>query len=225
MTEWEGNVEELKDFITKRCSLLDEGIKECDPELTGPFQVTLMTEPINAGEIEFNTLELKAFPWSGDYFGGMDNKIKAKIFTEFEDEYAFSHWESKAGNIIADVNERKTNIRLDQPDTIVAVFNLPSSIKEADVANIKSKVYPNPSSDNVTLEYTLEEGDFVSIILFNSLGQEVMKFPDSGTRKTSGKHYANLQFQKESLTSGLYYVKIGLESTGKEKLHKISIMH
>lgn len=121
MTEWQSNVQELKDFVEERCLLLDDGMLECYPELSGPYQLTLLTQPDLVGEIDLNTLDIEVFPWTGDYFGGMENKIKAKAFDE--DAYQFSHWISTAGNVISpDVNTRKATISLASPDTLIAVF-------------------------------------------------------------------------------------------------------
>ncbi len=132
MTEWQANVQRLKDFVDERCLLLDDGMLECYPELTGPYPLTLLTQPDAVGEIDLNTLDIEVFPWTGDYFGGMENKIKAKAFDE--DAYQFSHWISTAGNVISpDVNTRKATISLASPDTLIAVFE-PCAGVELDIS-------------------------------------------------------------------------------------------
>jgi len=124
MSEWEQNVASLKDFIRARCELLDDGALECYDELTGPYDVTLMVSPnIGIGEIDFNELDIEEFPWSGQYFGGTLNEIKAKVFDEFSESYEFSHWLSSSNNTITPSPlDRRAFISLTQNDTLTAVF-------------------------------------------------------------------------------------------------------
>ena len=124
MQEWEDNVTRLRNFITERCESLDEGALNCYDELSGPYDITLMVEPnIGIGEIDFNTLDIEEFPWQGSYFGGNQNTIKARVFNDFEESYAFSHWISSAGNeITPSTLDRRANMLLTQNDTLTAVF-------------------------------------------------------------------------------------------------------
>ena len=124
MSEWQSNVQSLKDFIRERCELLDDGALECYDELTGPYDVTLMVSPnIGIGEIDFNELDIEEFPWLGQYFGGTMNEIKAKVFDEFSENYVFSHWESSSNNSITPSPlDRRAFITLTQNDTLTAVF-------------------------------------------------------------------------------------------------------
>lgn len=60
MSEWEANVDNLRDFINQRCMLLDDGALSCYDELSDPYSVTLMVEPnIGIGEIDFNSLDIE----------------------------------------------------------------------------------------------------------------------------------------------------------------------
>jgi len=171
MTEWESNVEDLKDFINQRCTLLDDGALECYDELSGPYQLTLLTEPDGIGEIDLNTLDIETFPWVGDYFGGTNNKIKAKVFNEFEDEYEFSHWVSNSNNVILPtVNDRKANISLVQADTLIAVFSLKGTVANRDLTDeLSMRVFPNPASEYLQLEFDLERTQEVQVSLENRL--------------------------------------------------------
>ncbi len=123
--EWESNVQDLKDFINARCELLDDGMLDCYDELNGPYEVTLLTEPANVGTVDFNTLSATSFPWVGDYFGGMDNLLEAKVLNDLEDQYKFSHWESTTGSMFTpDEFSRKGSVLLAGADTITAVFEM-----------------------------------------------------------------------------------------------------
>lgn len=220
MTEWESNVERLRNFITSRCQLLDEGMNECF-DLTGPYNLTLMVEPLGVGEIDLNTLDIEEFPWSGKYFGGMENTIKAKAF---EDEYVFSHWEVKGSSIVSpDLNTRTASISISEADTLVAVFrDVLSSVDEI-ASSIKMNVAPNPTSGQISITYKIEESLDVQISLMNMMGQEVMHIHDGSRRKVAGVHTVEMNIEQSIAPSGMYLVRI---KAGKyENTRKVSVIH
>lgn len=134
MTEWQLNLDTLRQFIDARCAYLSQEAMACHGELAGQFSLTLLSQPAGIGEIGMNTLEIKNLPWEGDYFGGMENKIKAKVAKDFENEYEFSHWESKQGNSISpSIIERSASLTLTKTDTLVAVFKMITSIEQNDL--------------------------------------------------------------------------------------------
>lgn len=222
MEEWESNVEQLKDFINERCTLLDDGMIDCYEELNGPHQITLMVEPDGIGEIDFNTLDIEEFPWVGDYFGGMENKIKARVFNAHEDEYEFSHWISHSNNAIApDLQTRRAKITLTQPDTLVAVFkkitvNTNDLVKESHFA-----LYPNPAKDYLVFDYTLTAPADVRLSLVNVLGEKMMVFENSG-RKASGEYSERLDLSSVDLPSGLYILLAEIDDV--QKSFKVNIV-
>jgi len=156
MSEWESNVDELKQFINQRCELLDTNLPDCYNELSGPFNVTLQTSPMNVGEIDFNSLDIESFPWTGQYYAGMENTIKAKVFENLEDVYQFSHWETRNGSTIGpDVNERKATLSLIGEDTLVAVFEGVSSVNTSLEVEYDIEAYPNPASSELNVAFSL----------------------------------------------------------------------
>ncbi len=224
LAEWESNVQDLKDFMEERCTLLDDGMLECYEELNGPYQVTLMTEPEGIGEIDFNTLDIEEFPWSGEYFGGMNNKIKAKVFNEFEDDYIFSYWKSSAGNVVSpDIFTRKAGISLVGTDTLTAVFELTplTSTTEADAA-LALKVFPNPADDFLNLEYNLEASATVEVSLYSLLGQKVMDFPKASGRRPSGNQSESISLKERDIASGLYFLV--LKAGDRQQSKKVNIL-
>ncbi len=223
MAEWEQNVQRLKDFINARCTMLDDGMIDCYEELSGPYQVTLMTQPDGIGEIDFNTLDIESFPWSGDYFGGMDNKIKAKVFNDFDDEYEFSHWISTSENTIApDVNSRKANISLSQPDTLIAVFKMKPLSTEELGNEYNFAIYPNPANNCVVFDYKLESAANVNLSLYNVLGEKVISFNNNSGKQTSGEYSEKLDLSSERLTSGLYVLVVEIDD--KQRSFKINVV-
>jgi hypothetical protein len=65
-------------------------------------------------------------------------------------------------------------------------------------------VYPNPSSQNVSLEYYLSEDKVVEIYLANTYGEEIKHIINSKPGKGRQQHY----FNTEGLHSGLYFLII-----------------
>ncbi len=120
MDEWETNLAELRGFVEERCAFLDDGLTECY-SVTGPYSVTLMAQPEGYGNVKINTIEIDEFPWSGDYFGTMNNRIEA---IPSNDSISFSHWETTSGvNLsIEDANAILTRFDITGMDTLIAVF-------------------------------------------------------------------------------------------------------
>ncbi len=120
-SQWQQNVQKVKNFITQRDLVLPEGLNDCY-NLTGPFEITLNVEPAGAGGIKFNSLKLlnEDLPWTGDYHGGMDMKMKAM---ESNLEYSFDHWELNNHTVSPNENEVDVTISLTQGDVIIAVFS------------------------------------------------------------------------------------------------------
>lgn len=89
--QWSANVNKLRNFISNRCDYLDAGLKSCYG-LTGPYNFSVNTYPENAakGKVKLNSLNLENFPWSGQYYGGMNVLLTA---TPTDSAYEFSHWE------------------------------------------------------------------------------------------------------------------------------------
>lgn len=221
MEEWQQNVRELKDFINERCELLDDNLPTCYNELSGPFDVTLITEPEGVGEIDFNTLDIEEFPWSGQYYGGMENNIKAKAHDEFADQWAFSHWESRSGNVIfPDENSRRATITLTDSDTLVAVFYDVVSTDEF-TTKYGVELFPNPTGGELNLAYNLDKASDVAVSLYTPLGQQVTSFPQAGGRKFGGEQQARLQLS-DNLPAGLYLVKLKID--GAQRMFRVNLL-
>ena len=219
MSEWQSNVTRLKDFIGARCELFDEGMTGCF-ELTGPYDITLMVEPDGVGEIDLNTLDIEDFPWTGAYYGGMENKIKARAF---EDTYEFSHWVSSAGSMISpSPTDRKATIQLEAMDTLIAVFQEVKVGVEDLKSGIKLTVYPNPSMGIAAIRYELEEAMEIKVSILNLMGQEVMKLPIENGKKSAGTYNQVIDLSKASIPSGVYLVK--LQADRYEITKKLSLL-
>lgn len=222
LTEWEDNVQDLRAFIEERCTLLDDGMLDCYDELSGPYEVTLMTQPDGIGEIDFNTLDIEVFPWVGSYFGGMENKIKAKVFEEFEMDWSFSHWVSTSGNVISPNElERKATLTLTQGDTLIAVFSNPNSVNDLE-QEIGLSVFPNPTQDHLILKYDLEKARNVRVELHSTLGQQLTVFAEASGSRGAGEHRVDLSLKDLGVSSGMYFLV--LKADDESVVRKVTIM-
>ncbi len=68
------NVGNLRQFANERPQHMKQHIVDAFPDVTGTANITLQTDPVDAGSIEFSTLNLDAdnLPWAGEYFTGVD---------------------------------------------------------------------------------------------------------------------------------------------------------
>jgi hypothetical protein len=132
LTQWHGNVQKVKDFITDRVAAIHPGLNTCYT-LTGPYTVSLNVEPATAGSIKFNTITLKNddFPWTGSYHGGMEMLMHA---VEDNADYVFDHWELNNHTVTPNANTKEVTLSLTQDDVIKAVF-VPSTTSNDIVIN------------------------------------------------------------------------------------------
>ena len=114
---WENAVQDLRDFILTRCTVIDNGIENCY-NVNGPYEITIIVEPIGAGTIELSTLDLDSFPWTGDYFGGVTIDIEADANPGF----TFINWELQNHTVSPSVADSSVTFTLTQGDTIIAHF-------------------------------------------------------------------------------------------------------
>lgn len=121
MAEWQGNVQEIRDFITDRCVLITEGLQDCY-ELEGPYRVVFNVDPPLSGEIVINSLQPAEYPFSGLYYGGINTNLAPIPNTGF----IFSHWEVFSTNtILPTTTDSLVTVDLLTADSIVAYFMLP----------------------------------------------------------------------------------------------------
>lgn len=148
MAEWQGNVQDLKDFIDLRCTALAQGLIDCY-NLSGPFNVTFNVSPATSGEIKVNSIWAPTYPWSTSYFGGIATNVLARPFTG----YVFDHWEYTVGPMSGTDAEDTNSMTINQPENVVAVFIMDNPDMDGDgILNVDEIVLgtnPNdPDSDD-----------------------------------------------------------------------------
>lgn len=118
--QWQQNVQQLKDFIYTRCTVIDSGIEDCY-EVEGPYPVTVIVQPENLGnKVRVNTIVPDNYPFVGDYFAGTNLSFAAQPQTG----WVLDHWEVVNNNFAPDAFADTIQMALDSvfTDTVIAVF-------------------------------------------------------------------------------------------------------
>lgn len=203
--EWTQNVQQLRDFIDDRCTALTTSWTDCYA-LTGPYDITLKTEPAGAGTILFNSLNLNQFPWTGTYFGNITTNLTATANTNF----VFSHWETTNGNVLSNSTlDPHVFTDFTTSDTITAVFtDITIGINE-NQNPFNFIVYPTQTGDLVNIEYTLTKAENLTLQLYDVNGQllfDIAKsekaIPQPGTNKLS------VNLAAIGLAQGIYFIRL-----------------
>ncbi len=117
MTEWQTNVQTLKNFINQRCTTMQAGLIGCY-DLAGPYNVTVNVSPVNAGTVKVNSVWAPTYPWSATYYGGIQTLLIAKP----QPGYIFSHWEYTTGPMSSAITQDTNGMSIGGPENIVAIF-------------------------------------------------------------------------------------------------------
>lgn len=95
--DWDANMDTLRARITTRCvntaSLLAKSTCE---NFVGPYNIDIDVKPVGAGTVDFNSLHLTNFIWSGTYY---QNRVAPYLLSYLKatpidtNKYVFDHWE------------------------------------------------------------------------------------------------------------------------------------
>ncbi len=115
---WNNNVQKIRDFINARCQVIDNGIVDCY-DVTGPFQLTVKISPVGSpNNVKVNTITPTAYPYTGDYFGGVNIDLKAKPGTG----WLFDHWEVNGNTFAPDQFAAAILLAFQQNGEVTAFF-------------------------------------------------------------------------------------------------------
>lgn len=84
-----------------------------------------------------------------------------------------------------------------------------------------SQNYPNPFNPSTTISFSIPKANYVSLIIYNSLGEVVARLIDNEWR-SSGKHNSTFSILNSQLVSGVYYYE--LRSGSFSKRMKLMLM-
>lgn len=203
-SDWQQNVNKLRNFISIRCNQVPEGIANCY-DLTGPYATVLRVEPAGAGTIQANTLHYDQFPASTQFFGGVPLKLIAQPNTA--DGYIFDEWEAQSNTFSAPTSATSF---VDQvaPDTIVARFKLASSpVQEPGKAVPSVTAFPSIFKNALTVDFDLPEKAVVQLEIYTMLGQKAATLYRSGSTQSTGNHTMLFENAGKNLMPGMYVLR------------------
>jgi len=200
--EWYNNAMDLRDFVSTRCNNLSTGLMNCY-SLTGPYQLTLSTDPVGAGTVQLNSLNISNFPWTGTYFGNILTSISANANTG----YTFNGWTPGSQVFNPGITAPGVTFTLSSADSIIAHFTGSTFLPEVPDATPSLTVMPNLFSSNTTIEVYLPSKSNVQLSLYSMDGKKVMELTDNASL-TSGLHSFELDMSGSSLPAGLYFLEL-----------------
>ena len=169
MAEWEGNVQEIRDFINERCAIINNSFLDCYEELDGPYNITFYADPPEGGSIQLPSIEIETYPYDVTYFGGINAGFEAQA----NDGFTFSHWTSN--NTVFAPNELTEEIVVNftADDTLTAHFN-------PDVLyNLTLNVSP-PNTGNIVLNGTTYNSFPITVQQYGSVNNDLAGQPIAG---------------------------------------------
>ena len=116
-TDWQANVQDLKDFIDDRCAEVTTGLTSCY-QLTGPHEVTFDVFPPNSGEIKINSVFPSNYPHVGNYYGNITTDLEARAAAG----WAFGYWTIDNDTILPSLTDSIVYLTIDTTDLIIAHF-------------------------------------------------------------------------------------------------------
>lgn len=118
MTEWQDNVQDIHDFIDTRCVNVPAGLVNCNPEISGPYELIVNVDPPLAGEVQMTSLTPTTYPFYGTYFGGVNIDLDADPFAGWD----FDYWTVQNDTLFPDSLMENVFFDMSMNDSIVAHF-------------------------------------------------------------------------------------------------------
>ena len=124
-SEWQSNVQDVRDFINARCSIMNAGFGPCYPALSGPHNVTVQI--LGTGEVEMsdgNIINQNNTGWTDQRYGGVNLPFEVKSGT-------FQNWEVlPAGTYVYDPLVDTLVLDLQGDVTVIANFIPPVETRD-----------------------------------------------------------------------------------------------
>lgn len=208
-TEWQTNVQTLRNFIINRCNAMATGFNNCY-NLNGPYEVTLNADPAGSGTVKFNTLNIDQFPWKGQYFGGMQNLLEAIP----NPTWYFSNWSAVTQTINPAPTSMNATVNLTASDSIVAHFSVTSSVANITGDGAVLNAYPTLTSSSSTIDFSIPEESPVTLTLHSMLGDEISTIVNNQLMQ-KGFYSANIDLSSSHLKAGVYLITLTTKHSSK----------
>ncbi|MBI5540389.1 MAG: CotH kinase family protein [Bacteroidia bacterium] len=153
ITEWQQNVQTLKNFINARCTQIQQGMLDCYT-LTGPYPITFDVFPPNSGTVKVNSVWAPTYPWTAYYYGNMQTLLKAQA----NSGWMFDYWES-VDPVLPGINNDTAYTTITQTQTIIAHFIITEPLLVGSVTVTNPTCYGN---NNGVIDITVSGGTTAS---------------------------------------------------------------
>ena len=207
-SEWQTNVQTLRNYILARCNALANGFNTCYA-LNGPYDVTLDAQPAGYGNVKLNTLTHTQFPFHGKYFGGMDNLLAGIPVTN----HTFTNWSAVTQTINPNNTSINAKVNFTNSDSIVAHFIVTSS-EQVEGNTPLVNVYPSLFGSSTTIDFSLPEKSKVTLSLHSLLGDKVAVISDEKEMQ-KGFYSVNLDLSATKLSAGVYLLRLTTGNSAK----------
>lgn len=205
-SEWQNNVQQLRTYITNRCPALTSGFMGCY-SLTGPYSLTLNTDVAGAGSIKMNSVTINQLPWTGTYFGNINNNLE--VLPAFG--YEFDNWTANSNTLLPLVTDPIVSVNLISDDTITAHFTW-TSIVEENIELPQIVAMPSVFNDKTIIRFSLPTEQNVSMRLFSLSGSETVSVFEP-VRMGSGEYTTSIDFASNGFQPGIYILHFTAGST------------
>ncbi|MFN0202723.1 MAG: CotH kinase family protein [Bacteroidia bacterium] len=116
-TQWQNNIVYLRNQISGRCAVIDTGMIDCF-NVTGPYNVTMSVAPVGSGTIQVSTQNPTSYPFTTDFFGG----VNIPFIATPNPGYIFDYWEVLNHAPSPNINSDSMALNLIEADTVIAHF-------------------------------------------------------------------------------------------------------
>jgi hypothetical protein len=151
---WEFAVQTMRNFATNRVANVQSHINQQFIR-AGIFDLTLSVEPVAAGSIKLNSIEVSGNLWKGKYFENVPVSLTANVING----YKFHHWEVNGVTML----NKTIEINLKKATMVKAIFE--------DVVDDGNSVVINEINYNPTVEN--DAGDWVEIYNWGRLDLDI----------------------------------------------------
>lgn len=170
---WQANAAAFRNEIDQRCTALTQGLIDCY-NLTGPYAILYDVSPAGVGQIKINSITPSSYTYTGNYFGGIVTKLKAKSINS---SYVFDHWQLDNHSVLPNSSSDSVEVSYTQTDHVVAVFRLTTEPPGGEEVGVPTAFSPNDDGNNDIL-FVLGSITDLDFTIYNRWGQQVFKSKD-----------------------------------------------
>ncbi|MSQ78637.1 MAG: T9SS type A sorting domain-containing protein [Flavobacteriaceae bacterium] len=180
--EWYKNAQRLRYFVLRRTNAMPAGINQCY-NTGGPYKTTFKVEPAVAGNLQINSLIIKNFPYTGNYYSKIDTYLKGIPNKGYE----FDYWTVKKDTIKPDSTAWDAILRVVGIDTVIAHFKVRTDLPKLNFTEVN---YDN--------DITRNSGSWFELSNYGNKDIDL-----SGWKISSGTKWKEYVFPKNSnITTG-----------------------